>query len=241
VSESALILVLGAPLLVPLAYAVAAAVGFMASGPAGIAEVNRQGLVIYTVFIVALAAIVLGTGVSLSVLGEWLDFDIAPPLATLCLAAAVGVGVALYQLERVVAQVIRRLTGRHSALAAVMEGATTSLTRPAAPVSATALLMAVIVVAEELLWRGVLVNGARESWGLTAVASCALSGGAFGIYHYFFGLRSVAMKCLHGLAWAGLLVLTGSLLVPIVSHLAFNACAIEWRPATRLQRYSQTI
>ncbi len=232
-SESAMLVVLAAPLLVPLGYGLAAVAGYAAYGQRGIAEANRHGLAIYAVSILGVLACVVMTGLAGPEVVAWLDFDLTAAGTAAWLVVAVVAGVGLYRAERCVAILTRRIAERDRSLGGLLDGATGSLAPGAYGPSATALLTVVIVVCEELLWRGVLVHGAREHWGMTAAAACASSGAAFGVYHYFFGLRGIVMKGVHGCAWAALLVVTGSLLAPIVSHLTFNACAMRWRPPRR--------
>lgn len=82
------------------------------------------------------------------------------------------------------------------------------------------------VGAEELLWRGYLMTYVQADWALAGLAALAVSAVAFGFNHLFFGWRNVVSKTALGGAWAGLFLLTGSLLVPVLSHLAFNLSAL---------------
>ncbi|MFO0578091.1 MAG: CPBP family intramembrane glutamic endopeptidase [Polyangia bacterium] len=80
----------------------------------------------------------------------------------------------------------------------------------------------VIVLAEELMWRGCLPDLLRSVWGLALPPAVLLSSVLFGINHAYFGLRNVAIKALDGALWWLLLYVTGSLLTPILSHLTFQ-------------------
>lgn len=84
-------------------------------------------------------------------------------------------------------------------------------------------LVACLVVAEEVVWRGYLL----AEVGLVA------SSLAFAAHHYFFGPRHVAFTALAGLAWGGLYLLSGSLVPPVASHLVFNVLAWHHLRASR--------
>jgi len=81
-------------------------------------------------------------------------------------------------------------------------------------------------VGEEVLWRGYLLAYAQATATVTAEMGLVISAVSFGSNHAYFGWRNVVSKSLLGLAWGGLFLVTGSLVAPIVSHLAFNALAL---------------
>lgn len=83
---------------------------------------------------------------------------------------------------------------------------------------------------EEVLFRGVLLPtiAAGDATGLTAVA---VSGLVFGAHHVAFGLPGIAGKTVAGLAWGGLMLLAGTLLVPVLAHLTFQC--LVWRRGVR--------
>lgn len=88
------------------------------------------------------------------------------------------------------------------------------------------------VIGEEIAWRGYLLLFFCGVLGFHWATGLMLSAAAFGLNHYYFGMREIMAKSVLGLLWGGLLLATGSLLAPIASHLAFNALAlgirIEW-------------
>lgn len=89
-------------------------------------------------------------------------------------------------------------------------------------------------VVEELIYRGVLFQGLRASIGVWP--AIVLSGAIFGFVHLetvlqdgrfvATGLIPMAGIALVGAFWAWALHRTGSLIVPIVGHAAFNAIAV---------------
>ena len=223
VQLEAVVLVLGAPLLVPVAYGVAAAAGWAVGGARGIAVVNRQGFVVYATFVAALAWLVWAAGVPAASVERWLSLDTSGLAAVGLLLGAAAAGGLLFALDYGAAKATRRWGGARTQ--AVLEGATRAAAgRRPSSISGFSLTF-VIVVAEEFLWRGVLIDGSQAAWGLATGEAIALSAVAFGTYHYFFGVRNVVVKTIHGAVWAGAFVLTGSLLVPLVSHLTFNLLA----------------
>ncbi len=77
--------------------------------------------------------------------------------------------------------------------------------------------------------RAFLKLGAWAASAVTAGMGLAISAVAFGSNHAYFGWRNVVSKSVLGLAWGGLFLATGSLVAPVVSHLAFNALALDVR------------
>ncbi|MCL0090191.1 CPBP family intramembrane metalloprotease, partial [Dehalococcoidia bacterium] len=55
-----------------------------------------------------------------------------------------------------------------------------------------------------------------------------ISAVAFGLNHYYFGIRNVALKTFSGLIWGAMYLLIASLLISFVSHLAFE-CLVRKR------------
>jgi membrane protease YdiL (CAAX protease family) len=82
-------------------------------------------------------------------------------------------------------------------------------------------------VVEEMLWRGYLLAYAQTTATVTAGMGLVISAVAFGSNHAYFGWRNVVSKSILGLVWGGLFLVTGSLVAPIVSHLAFNTLALD--------------
>jgi len=81
--------------------------------------------------------------------------------------------------------------------------------------------VALIVVAEEIVWRGFLQP--RLTPGPAALA--------FALHHLFFGWRHFGFSFLAGLVWGALFAVSGSLWPGVVSHLIYNALA--WREMRR--------
>lgn len=79
-------------------------------------------------------------------------------------------------------------------------------------------VVASIVAAEEVVWRGYL----QPEVGLVLAAS------AFALHHYHFGLRHVLFTFGAGLAWGALSLLEERLFGALSSHLAYNAVAWAW-------------
>jgi membrane protease YdiL (CAAX protease family) len=225
-SSSALILVLASPLLVPAAYGVVAVFGYVTAGPDGLRIANRHGFAVYAAFVAILCALVFSTGIPTSQLAAWWHVDLGGPLVTVgAVVAGCCAGLVLYWLDHASAMVARPLSQRDGITPTVIEGATRAmaLEQPSAIVACA--LTLIIVVGEEFLWRGVLIDGARTTWDWSAGQALALSAGAFGLHHYFFGLRNIILKTVHGAVWGGAFLITGSLIVPMMSHLVFNALA----------------
>jgi membrane protease YdiL (CAAX protease family) len=78
---------------------------------------------------------------------------------------------------------------------------------------------------EELLFRGLIQNGLADLTG-TAIALLAASL-AFGLLHMITPMYA-SLASLVGLYLGGLLLLTGDLVVPIVTHVAYDMVALSY-------------
>jgi membrane protease YdiL (CAAX protease family) len=88
------------------------------------------------------------------------------------------------------------------------------------------LSITVTAVAEEILYRGVWVGTLRGPLAVPAVAAIALAAVAYALGHLFFGWSVVGQKAVTGFVYGTLLVVSGSLLVPVVAHVAQNAAVL---------------
>jgi membrane protease YdiL (CAAX protease family) len=83
-----------------------------------------------------------------------------------------------------------------------------------------AALALVTAVAEELLFRGAVLDSVAVARG--ALIAVVVSSVIFGLHHVSFGLPAILGKSVAGALWAGLMLLSELILVPILSHLAFQ-------------------
>lgn len=78
-------------------------------------------------------------------------------------------------------------------------------------------------VCEEIMFRGFAVQYLmRQPWGLSLLAGTLISCVLFGLGHAYQGLRGVLKTMLLGAALSGLLLLTGSLALPMLVHILIN-------------------
>ncbi|MEW1634244.1 CPBP family glutamic-type intramembrane protease [Streptomyces sp. NPDC093801] len=80
----------------------------------------------------------------------------------------------------------------------------------------------VTAAAEELLYRGLWTGVLHEGLHLPAGVAVAAAAAAYAVGHLFFGGLAVAQKALSGTVFGLLMVVSGSLAVPLVAHLAQN-------------------
>lgn len=138
-------------------------------------------------------------------------------------AAALGAGLGVLLFLG------NELAQRLAARAGVEVSAAESLRELLAPASlrgwALLLLVVLPLVAgfEELLFRGALVGALAAGYGVSPWLLAAVSSVLFGLGHGAQGRAGVFVAGLLGLALAAALVLTGSLLVPLVAHYVANA------------------
>lgn len=147
----------------------------------------------------------------------------------LAVPAAAATGAGLYGAELLAAAAVRRRRGGSGAATAPVYRARVALEERAFPSFMTA--AAAIVLAEEYIWRGYLTLYFSERMGLPVVWALVGASGLFGLHHAALGLRTCLAKMLQGFAWCLMLVATGSLLPPVVSHLAFQYAV--WKRAGR--------
>lgn len=180
-------------------------------------HLDRDGLVLYPLFLAVPVAAVVLSGPARGTLDRFLG-GVSGGLGatTLACIGAVGVGVALFSFDR-------WASGASHGQRPIVEGRSQSWDDFGPGPAAYGLLSVLVVAGEELVWRGTVLGGLHGIYGWSAAAAVALSAVSFGVNHYWFGLRNVALKSVHGVIWGALLLLTGSLLVPIISHLTFEA------------------
>jgi membrane protease YdiL (CAAX protease family) len=142
------------------------------------------------------------------------------------LAAAVLLGSALFAAELWGTVLLRALPRVRGVTAhPVVEGGTARLTESVAYPFRFLIRMIVIVLIEEIVWRGHLTEFLLTQWDLAQPVAIAVGSLAFGLNHAYFGLRTVAFKTLSAAAWAVLLVVSGLLWAAVVSHLTFDLWA----------------
>jgi membrane protease YdiL (CAAX protease family) len=96
-------------------------------------------------------------------------------------------------------------------------------------------LLGAIACSEEIIWRGLVITRLEPYTGIAFAVAIATA--AFATMHVYgqgwTGLRTHAAT---GLAFGLLFVLSGSLLTPLVAHLAYNAAVIAADEDRRAQR-----
>ncbi|MER8186879.1 CPBP family glutamic-type intramembrane protease [Kitasatospora sp. NPDC094015] len=149
------------------------------------------------------------------------------------LLAAVGIGAALVGAEFALGAAPAVLAGRGLPRLAVHPGA-----GPVGSGYAAAILLT--AAAEEVLYRGLWIGLLHERLRLPAAIAVALAALAYALGHLFFGGLAVVQKILSGAVFGLLAVVSGSLLVPLVAHLAQNgavyALAVRQQRAARPAR-----
>lgn len=91
------------------------------------------------------------------------------------------------------------------------------------------LLLPLVVLAEEVVWRGIVYDALRRRTG--AVGAVAAAGAAYALAHApvrSLVLTLVALAC--GLFWSALREATGSLVPSTVSHLVWDLLVMLWWP-----------
>lgn len=84
------------------------------------------------------------------------------------------------------------------------------------------LLLAAVVVGEELIYRQIWIVVLMDSFALPMLAALAVSSVLYGLNHMAFGPTSVVSKTLAGLIFGGLFLASGSLWPPLLAHALSN-------------------
>jgi len=155
------------------------------------------------------------------------------PLAALGLGAtdlrlgAAATGAAAGVLLFLASEFAQRLAARAGVEVSAAESLRELLTPASLRGWALLLLLVLPLVAgfEELLFRGALVGALAAGYGVSPWLLAAASSVLFGLGHGVQGRAGVVVAGLLGFALAAALVLTGSLLVPLVAHYVVNALA----------------
>lgn len=170
---------------------------------------------------VAGTALLLGS-IAVAARGRLLRRLLAPSRARILRGLAAG-GVMIastYALYPVASRLFPGLAERTAELYALMGGV---------PAPVCIGLLPLIIVGEELVWRGVFQEAAaRRAGALPAVAAAAFT---YALAHAPAGntlLVLLALVC--GLYWSALRAATGSLLVPLLAHLVWDGCVFLLAP-----------
>jgi membrane protease YdiL (CAAX protease family) len=81
-------------------------------------------------------------------------------------------------------------------------------------------------ICEEIIFRGFLYNYLQDYFSLSALVSFILISVVFGLGHFMQGVSGVISSFIFGLIMGYLYFTTGSLLVPIIVHILYDAKAI---------------
>jgi len=206
------VLAFGFPLLTLAGYATLYLAVYQRRADGG-RSLDRHGFYWYPVFLAIPLAAALGSGpVRHELSGLW-----SAPAGWI--AGGLAIGAALFFAERFIVEARGPATGSRAFL---LEGRSDTWRDLKIAPAVYLVLALVVVVTEELVWRGVLLHGLTSRYGWSQPVALGASSAAFGLNHYYFGLRNVVYKWVFGAVWGLLLLASGSLLVPIGSHLAYE-------------------
>jgi CAAX protease family protein len=133
----------------------------------------------------------------------------------LWLAIAIGVGCSLVGLEIVIGAAPKIMRGNHVMGFSVNAGQDQLTTGYLAAISVTG-------AAEEIMYRGLWIGTLTERLNVASALAIPGAAMAYALGHLFFGASVVGQKAMTGVALGMLLIASGSLLVPLVAHVAQN-------------------
>ena len=143
------------------------------------------------------------------------------------LALALGVGVALFYVELLLALIPARMRRQKTMRVRVNLG-TERLSR-----SFVASVLAVAFI-EEVLYRGYWLRIIHTDLGWPNSVFVLLSAAAYALGHVFFGMTAVAQKLATGAVLGLLAVMSGGLAAPLVAHLSENVVVLFRAHRSRL-------
>lgn len=170
---------------------------------------------------IGMAAVVLGSGVFIATPRiSRLSLAPTPPLVLMGLLAAAILAGATYLLYPPVVHLWPPMAQDVAGLYAAF--------RAPSPLVA-ALALPLVVVGEELVWRGAVQSACARSFGevpgvLLAALAYALAIAPFGSP----ALVVVSLAC--GLGWGALRAVSGSLVPTLIAHLLWNLAVLVWAP-----------
>lgn len=169
----------------------------------------------YTLLVVAALVVVAAAG---QLPGTAFSTDVAVWVMLAALVATPVVAVAAYLVELILSD---RIGGAWSGAVPPTAIDAAGVVRRSVDVPTRYVVIAVVTaVFEELLFRGAVFTEVREAVGV--VGALLASSALFAFHHISFGPAAVAGKLLAGLGWASLFLVSGTVLVPIASHLMFQ-------------------
>lgn len=95
-----------------------------------------------------------------------------------------------------------------------------------------ALVLTTTAVIEEAVYRGIVLVGAITVWGLSEPLAAALSAGAFGAAHWYFGGRQIILKSLIGAVLVTIAFSSGWI-VAAAAHVGLNLVLLVMERRTR--------
>lgn len=169
----------------------------------------------YALLVVLAVAVVAASG---HLPGAAFTTDVAIWVVLAALVATPVVAVAAYLVELILSD---RIGGDWSgAVPAAAIDAESVIRRSAEMPARYVGIATVTAVFEELLFRGAVFTEVREAVG--TVGALLASSALFAFHHISFGPSAVAGKLIAGLGWGSLFLLSGTVLVPIASHLMYQ-------------------
>lgn len=213
-----LIVVIAFPLIITICFAL---LFFAYRSVGATSRFDDHGLYWYPLLLLIPLAAVLLDGWSRTQVGSALS-DLGGKWAPALAVGGVALGGVLYAADKATAGWGVAAHTRERGTNTILEGRAGALQRFRPPPPMFLWLAVVVVGSEEIVWRGYLIR-ALERHGVAATAiATVLAAVLYGVNHYYFGLRNIGTKAFHGVVWGFMFVQSGSLLLPVVSHMTFE-------------------
>lgn len=145
------------------------------------------------------------------------------PLVLMGLAGGAVMVVATYALYPVAGRLIVTLPAETAALYALLGRIPSAVSIP---------LLPLVILSEELVWRGVVQETLLRRFGTWW--SVPLAAGVYALAHAPAGNTLLALLCVAcGMFWSALRARSGSILVPLITHLVWDALVFVLAPLAR--------
>lgn len=215
-------LIVGFPLWIGIGYTIFYTFLHFAGGKETIAKFGHRGFFLYPIFVFALLiTIILNTPLPD---GYWFQINNSTEIDIVIISIVTGIvtGILLYNLEFLFNRVSNN-SGQGILLPA--------------PLVFLLPITLVVVISEEIIWRGYLIGLISDRFGYTIIVSGLLSAIIFGAHHYFFGWRAFLSKTLSAMVWMALVYQFHSLIPALFAH--FTADSILWYKSSVDKRKSE--
>lgn len=217
--------VLAFPLLLAVLFPLSMSLVWLLRGPREFRYSAKVGEALYLVFLAALfAAVTVGVSATGRLGRIWGPGFGGLWESALWFGVSTIIGWILFRFDLAAARRVHTLALSSSLARRVVARGL----RPSSSKSFPVLLSMALATAtmEEIIWRGFLIGALRETYLIGAVPAILIGGVAFSLHHLYFGATAVVTKAMWGVVWGSMFLMSGHIVVPVLSHCVFNLAVV---------------